>query len=163
MELSRLLFRSRAVIPLEAVAMSGIGLARYPAVLAIEVRPARGLVHRILGHVVTVLPVREYQVREAVEDQNIAEGIDGEDSMADAADAVHEDHDAQLLAGVAQVAQDEELGDGVVLAVAGALHELLRRRPELADAVELAVELVGPAVEVAVDRLRHLEQIVSAS
>src|SRR3546814_7852562 len=86
--------------------MSGIGLARYPAVLAIEVRPARGLVHRILGHVVTVLPVREYQVREAVEDQNIAEGIDGEDSMADAADAVHEGHDAQLLAGVAQRSEE---------------------------------------------------------
>src|SRR3546814_1044785 len=51
-------------------------------------------------------PVREYQVREAVEDQNIAEGIDGEDSMADAADAVHEDHDAQLVAGVAQRSEE---------------------------------------------------------
>src|SRR3546814_4411373 len=103
----------RFVISLSFRSAPSGGLEGCGGILAIEVRPARRLVHRVLGHVVAVLLVREDQVREAVEDQDVAERIDSEDSMADAADAVHQDDDAQLVVGVAEVAQHEELGDGV--------------------------------------------------
>src|SRR3546814_5213883 len=81
----------RFVISLSLRSAPSGGLEGCGGILAIEVRPARRLVHRVLGHVVAVLLVREDQVREAVEDQDVAERIDSEDSMADAADAVHQD------------------------------------------------------------------------
>ena len=70
-----------------------------------------------------------------VEHQGAIVDIDGQDGVRTPALEILHHHQAQTRIGKTERAQGDELGDGVVLAVAAAGEQLDRRRPIVPGAV----------------------------